>query len=78
MKGYQIDNAVACVSYELARATAAHGSFASPHEGWAVIKEEMDELWEHVRGNTGRSQDAIDEAIQIAAMAIRYMIDMGV
>lgn len=31
---------------------------ASPHEGWAVIREELDpELWEHVCANTGRSSE---------------------
>lgn len=61
---------------ELNRALARNKVFNSPHEGWAVIKEEMDELWEHVRGNTGRGPDARGEAMQVAAMAIRYMADL--
>ncbi len=61
---------------ELSRALAKFPSFNSPHEGWAVIKEEMDELWEHVRDNTGRGPLAREEAIQIAAMGLRYALDL--
>lgn len=61
---------------ELARAMHKFGPMASPHEGWAVIHEEMDELWNHVKANTGRSSEARVEAIQIAAMALRYVADL--
>jgi hypothetical protein len=45
----------------------------SLHEGYAVILEEVDELWEHVRAKKeSRSSPAIyNELVQIAAMAIR-------
>lgn len=63
---------------ELTRAQSIHGPFASAHEGLAVIEEEFDELklatyWgvDH-RGNPA---DPIDEAIQLAAMSIRFVID---
>jgi hypothetical protein len=72
----RIDNLVRRVGDELLRATDRFPAFNSPHEGWAVIKEEMDELWEHVRGNTGRSHDAHKEAVQVAAMALRYVLDL--
>jgi len=61
---------------ELRRATAMFAPFNSPHEGWAVIREELDELWEHVRANDGRSENARAEAIQLAAMALRYAVDL--
>jgi hypothetical protein len=61
---------------ELWRAINKFGPMASPHEGWAVIHEEMDELWTHVKENTGRSDAARTEAIQIAAMALRYVADL--
>ena len=50
--------------------------FNSAHEGWAVIHEELDELWAHVKGNTGESSAARQEAVQIAAMALRYVVDL--
>jgi hypothetical protein len=65
------------LSDELDRAYAKFGPMASPHEGWAVIREELEpELWEHVCGNTGRSPEARHEALQVAAMAIRYILDL--
>jgi hypothetical protein len=60
---------------ELRRAVERFPAFNSPHEGWAVIHEELDEMWDHCRANTGRSPDAHREAIQVAAMALRYVMD---
>ena len=54
-------------------------AFHSAHEGWAVIKEEMDELWEAVRlkqSTPGRTDKMRREAIQVAAMALRFLIEM--
>jgi hypothetical protein len=57
-------------------ASRRHPPMHSPHEGWAVIREELDELWEHVRADTGRSPEARAEAMQIAAMGVRYVLDL--
>ncbi len=74
---YQIDKALQLVYAELLRAEKKHGLvFASPHEGHSVIREELDpELWSHVCGDTGRTVGAGKEACQVAAMAIKYMIN---
>lgn len=64
------------IELELRTALARHTSMNSPHEGWAVIREELDELWEHVRANTANGPEARKEAIQIAAMALRYVLDL--
>lgn len=61
---------------ELAAAQAKFPRFNGPHEGWAVIREELDELWDLVRENDGDTQLARVEAVQIAAMAIRYMMEV--
>ncbi len=73
----QIELALSMVRHELMRADAKHGlAFASPHEGISVIREELDpELWSHVCGDTGRTEAAGKEACQVAAMAIKYMIN---
>lgn len=62
---------------ELDRARWKFGPMAGPHEGWAVIREEVDELWEDVKANRGRGPEARKEAIQIAAMAMRYVLDVS-
>ena len=58
---------------ELDRATEKFGPFASPHEGIAIIEEEFLELRDAVfHGTPG---EARSEAVQVAAMAIRFLID---
>lgn len=74
---WQIDQALQLVRAELLRAEAKHGlNFASPHEAMSVIREELDvELWEHVCADTGRTDAASKEACQVAAMAVKYMVN---
>jgi hypothetical protein len=64
------------VAHEVERAMRKHAPMHSPHEGWSVIFEELEELREHVRADTGRSAAARKEALQIAAMGIRYALDL--
>lgn len=63
---------------EMARALTKFDTFNSPHEGYAVCREELEkELFEHVCANTGRTPEAMGEAIQLAAMALRYVYDLA-
>lgn len=66
------------VRAEVARAEAKHPPMNSAHEGYAVLLEEVDELWEEVRRQTGdRSGEAMRaECVQIAAMAVRFVRDV--
>ena len=52
--------------------------FNSAHEGFAVLAEEVDELWDHVRTNQKRrDHEAMrKECIQIAAMAMRIALEI--
>lgn len=74
-----VDYACAEAERELRRAIMLFGPFKNGHEGWAVIREEVDELWDEVKNNK-REDHAIrqrKEAIQIAAMALRFVVDLG-
>lgn len=73
---HRVGDALDLVAEELVRATLEFGPFASPHEGYAILEEELDELWEEIKANRGRSPEARAEAMQVAAMAVRYMIDI--
>ena len=61
------------IERELIKATKKYGPFHSTHEGYAVIHEELDELWEEVKKN--KLGAARKEAIQVAAMALRFLVD---
>ncbi len=84
MLDQKLKKAGAEVITELMGAIKHHGPMRSGHEGWAVIMEEVDELWEEVRKNpkklAGGSTEHIGlmraEARQVAAMAIRFMVDV--
>lgn len=63
---------------ECKSAVIKYGSFHSPHEGYAIIKEEVDELWDEVKDKFSSRLKMKIEAKQIAAMAMRFMIDCEV
>ena len=66
------------VRHELARARRLHAPIHSLHEGYAVIAEELDEFWEHVRMRPSKRdlKAARAELIQIAAMCQRTAEDV--
>lgn len=64
------------VKDELDRATELHGEFSSPHEGYAILLEEVDELWEEIKTHNATTHRGTSEAVQTAAMAIRFLIDL--
>lgn len=72
----KIDEIAAEIAAEVKRAESKHAPMNSPHEGWSVIFEELEELREHVRADTGRSTEARKEAIQVAAMGLRYVLNL--
>lgn len=63
---------------EILRARKTYSSFHSSHEGYAIIKEELDELWDEIKAkNELRDIEKMkQEAKQIAAMAIAFMVDV--
>lgn len=49
--------------------------WASAEEGAMLLREELDELWDEVRRN--RIPEARTEAVQVAAMALRFITDVA-
>lgn len=66
--------AIEDVLAEFSRAEAKHKPFNSAHEGYAVIQEEVDELWDDVKAD--RHEPALKEAVQVAAMGLRYVVNL--
>lgn len=58
---------------ELDRAYRKHGSAPwGRHEFYAILKEEVDELWEAIKCDEPDKR-VTDEAIQVAAMVFRFL-----
>lgn len=70
--------AVLDIIKEFNRATELFGPFHSAHEGYAILLEEMDELWDEVKKHRSPEnyQRMMDEAVQVGAMALRFIVDM--
>jgi hypothetical protein len=66
------------IEAEVARAKRHGEKFASLHEAYAVILEEVDEIWDIARQKR-RERDELElrkEFIQIAAMAVKALASM--
>lgn len=65
---------------EMADASSKFKPFNSGHEGFAVLKEEVDELWEAVKLNKKRHPERDElmekECIQVGAMALQFLHDI--
>jgi hypothetical protein len=73
-----IDEIVGAVVLELQMAQENWPPFNSAHEGFAILYEEFDELKEQVWVNQKRRDlpKMQAEAIQVAAMAIRFAMEV--
>jgi hypothetical protein len=75
---YQRSQALMEVLAEFERATLINGSFHSAHEAYAIMLEEVDELWDEVKKNSSKRDynNMRLEAVQIAAVALRFLVDI--
>jgi hypothetical protein len=50
----------------------------SEHEGYAILLEEVEELWDEIKKSPKKRDAAAlrKEAIQVAAMALRFINDL--
>lgn len=74
-----LEQALAQVYSEVKEAKEAYPRFHSAHEGYAILAEEVDELWAHVKVKQGK-RDIVamrKEAVQVAAMAVRFLLECG-
>ena len=61
---------------EMKDATKKFGPFASAHEGYAIMLEELDELWDAIKDKDKNIDHIALEAKQVGAMALRFLIDI--
>ncbi len=76
----RIATALRLIESEAIGASQKFKAFNSAHEGYAVLKEEVDELWDEVKKNESKHPDRDaclrKEAIQVGAMALRFLTDI--
>ena len=64
------------IDEELDRAFAKHPSAGwNAHQGYAILLEEVDEAWDEIKRDDLKA--ARKEMIQVAAMAIRFLVEVG-
>lgn len=82
---YKYSKALKEVAHELRRLKALcddpnhpFDDLQSVHQAYALLLEELDELWDEIKKkNDKRNPEAMrEEAMQIAALAIRFMTDL--
>lgn len=69
------DEAFKLIEHEFLRANDLYANLHSNHEAYAVIKEEVDELWDEIKKSKDvRGNNKIrKELIQVGAMVIRFL-----
>jgi len=75
----RFENIILKLHDELEYAEKNFHPFHSTHEGYGVIKEEFDELWDEIKASkvVVKSNERMrKECIQVATMAIRFILDL--
>lgn len=63
------------IGEEYERAIKKFKPFNSRHEGYAVILEELDEVWDAIKGDS-LNATLEPEIIQVGAMVLRFLMDL--
>jgi hypothetical protein len=74
----RLERALLMIRAEYERTAEAFLRFRSNHEGYAALLEEVDELWDAVKTAHPGDRRAVGiqkEAIQVGAMALRFVLD---
>jgi len=74
-----MDKILQQIANEVKSAQLKYHTFNSNHEGYAVLKEEVDELWDEIKLSKKNTMNERmkEECIQVAAMAVRFMLDLS-
>lgn len=71
-----VSEALEEVLAEYVSARTKHAPMRGPHEGYGVLLEELDELWDEIKAN-GPTANLRSEARQVAAMAVAFMVEVA-
>lgn len=68
------DQALIQIGEELKKARQKHAPMRGAHEGYAVILEELEELWDEIKKDD--IQAARKECKQVAAMCLAFLLEV--
>ena len=74
----RLDEILELVKDEFISASFIHGKFYDAHHGYAILLEEVNELWSAIKDGKYcvDNKEIREEAIQVAAMAVRLTYDL--
>jgi len=73
----QLSELLPLLNIEIKTASVKYGPFHNSHEHYAVLQEEVDEWWDTVKDNTSGTSQSHYELLQVAAVALRYLMENG-
>lgn len=73
MQEDEINNIINDILKEVKKVSDKVGPYNSVHEGYAVMLEEFDELWDEVKRKDKNYTAMYNEAMQVACTSIRFM-----
>jgi hypothetical protein len=72
----RIDHILQEMKLEYLEARVTHKGLHSYHEGYAVLKEELEELWGEIKRREPDNDKLFKEAIQVGAMALAFIYEL--
>lgn len=77
----KVENTFSAIFEAYNKARAKHAPMRGPHEGYAVLLEEVDELWDEVKcwqpyPSIERQLAMRKEALHVAAMALAFLVEV--
>lgn len=67
------ESAIKALLSQLTRDFRDYAPISSQHEGFALLKERLDQLWQFVQRR--EREEAMHEALLLAAVAMRFVIE---
>lgn len=74
LKEHELQFVLKKIGEEYIKARGKHAPMRGAHEGYAVILEELEELWDEVKKD--KVEAAKREAYQVAAMALAFIAEV--
>lgn len=72
----QIGYFQALVSSELTQDSGGISPITSPHEGYALLIEKIENYWNEVKCSSPQDRRMLSELVQLAAIALRIAVDL--